>query len=92
MSKYTDFYASTGGEIVAINGYVDFLVGATGNPTGYDNTTGIYDHPGGATFIRTGFTTAAGPYPDANATGGNVGDATAAVNLDSLQPLFIRIK
>ena len=92
MSKYTDFYPSTGGEIIAINEYAPFYVGTTsGNPTGYDPATGIYTTPAGTVFIETGQTTSDASYPNANSTGGLVGDSTARTDTDSGQPLFIRI-
>ena len=51
-----------------VNTYESFSVTATGNPTGYDATTGLYTHPNGDYWLKTGNTLAgvSSTYPDAN--------------------------
>ena len=39
-----------------VNTYESFNVSATGNPTGYDATTGLYTHPNGDYWLKTGST------------------------------------
>lgn len=51
-----------------VNSYAPFDVSnATGNPTGYNATTGLYTHPNGDFYIKTGKTIidSANAYPDA---------------------------
>ena len=52
-----------------VNTYESFSVAATGNPTGYNATTGLYTHPNGDYWLKTGNTVSdiASAYP--NATG-----------------------
>ena len=76
MSNYSDFFgvgSSGGGGGIPINSYAPYLVTATtGNPVGYDATTGLYTHPDGTFWLETGktitTTTTSTPdptYPDA---------------------------
>ena len=76
MSNFSQYFPSTSGGGsggTPLNGYTPFLVTGTGNPSGYDATTGLYTHPDGTFWLRTGFSidisTFTGPdpnYPDAN--------------------------
>ena len=58
-----------GGGELPVNSYAPFLVGGGGNPLGYDATTGLYTHPDGTYWLRSGFTisgpTVGATYPDA---------------------------
>ena len=71
MSNYSDFFgvgsSGGGGGGAPINSYTPFLVSSTGNPTGYDSTTGLYTHPDGTFWLRTGntLTGVTATYPDA---------------------------
>ena len=70
MSNYSDFFgvgSSGGGGGIPINGYTPFLTIATGNPSGYDATTGLYTHPDGTFWLETGnlLVDAAGDYSNA---------------------------
>ena len=71
MSDFTDFFPVSGGSGVGsgipINGYFPFIVLSTDIPTGYDSTTGLYTHPDGTFWLRTGNTIISSDYP--NATG-----------------------
>tara|TARA_R110000782_G_scaffold6381_2_gene21933 strand:+ start:95 stop:1072 length:978 start_codon:yes stop_codon:yes gene_type:complete len=51
-----------------VNTYESFSVSTTGNPTGYNATTGLYTHPNGDYWLKTGNTLAGvnSTYPDAN--------------------------
>ena len=53
-----------------VNTYESFLVNSTGNPTGYNATTGLYTHPNGDYWLKTGSTleAASATYPDAAGT------------------------
>ena len=65
MSNFTDFFPNG----APVNSYKSFLVNSTNNPTGYDATTGLYTHPNGDFWLKTGKTlssaTYASTYPDA---------------------------
>ena len=65
-----------GGGGIPINSYAPFLVGSTGNPSGYDATTGLYTHPNGDYWLKTGNTIDIDKttYPDATA---NLGSYTS---------------
>tara|TARA_B110000211_G_scaffold210201_1_gene248140 strand:+ start:354 stop:1334 length:981 start_codon:yes stop_codon:yes gene_type:complete len=70
MSNFSQYFpASSGGGSggTPINGYTPFLVTGTGNPSGYDATTGLYTHPDGTFWIATGNQIVSTVYP--NATG-----------------------
>ena len=77
MSKFTDYFPSSGGSGVGsgipINGYFPFIVSSTGDPTGYDSTTGLYTHPDGTFWLKTGniLADSAGVYPDATGATAN---------------------
>lgn len=53
-----------------VNTYESFSVSSTGNPTGYNATTGLYTHPNGDYWLKTGKTLAGidSTYPDATGT------------------------
>ncbi len=53
-----------------VNSYKSFLVKSAGNPTGYDATTGLYTHPNGDYWLKTGNTLSGvtSTYPDAITT------------------------
>lgn len=62
MSNFTDFFP-TG---LPVNSYAPFFISGTGNPAGYNATTGLYTHPNGDVWLKTGNTiTSSGtnPYP-----------------------------
>lgn len=64
-----------------VNTYESFNVSTTGNPTGYDATTGLYTHPNGDYWLKTGKIlsgTNASTYPDAT-LGGTTPVATGRV-------------
>lgn len=65
MSNYSNYFNSGGG--LSVNSYKDYLVAGTGNPTGYDASTGLYNHPDSTVWIETGNTISApaSTYPDA---------------------------
>ena len=73
MSDFTDFFPVSGGSGVGsgipINGYFPFIVSSTGVPTGYDSTTGLYTHPDGTFWVKTGNTILGQPSDYPNATG-----------------------
>ena len=57
MSKFTDYFpsAGSGGGGGGINSYAPFKVEATGNPVGYDSTTGVYTNPvDDSIWVKTG--------------------------------------
>ncbi len=66
-----DLELATGGGATGtglpVNTYESFLVNSTGNPTGYNATTGLYTHPNGDYWLKTGNTISnvASTYPDA---------------------------
>lgn len=66
MSNFTDFFP-TG---LPVNTYESFYVSATGNPTGYDATTGLYTHPNGDYWLKTGkiLVNQTATYPNASTT------------------------
>ena len=70
MSNFSNYFpasiAGSGG--TPINGYTPFLVTGTGNPSGYDATTGLYTHPDGTFWLKTGNTIvdSSNTYPSAN--------------------------
>ena len=72
MSNFSQYFpaASSGGGSggTPINGYTPFLVTGTGNPSGYDATTGLYTHPDGTFWLKTGNTIVdnSSTYPSAN--------------------------
>lgn len=52
-----------------VNSYAPFSVIANDNPTGYNSSTGLYEHPNGDVWLKTGNTLDAGSdYPDAAIT------------------------
>jgi hypothetical protein len=67
MSNFSSYFPvpSSGGGGIPINGYFPFLVNTS--TTGYDNATGLYTHPDGTFWLKTGFqiNAAATVYPDA---------------------------
>ena len=68
MSNYSDFFgvgSSGGGGSFPVNSYLSYFVTSTGNPTGYDATTGLYSHPNGEFWLETGNIIGASPYPNA---------------------------
>jgi hypothetical protein len=80
MSNFSDFFpaqAATGTGL-PVNAYESFYVSGTGSPLGYNATTGLYTHPNGDVWLKTGntFDDAAGNYPDATiATSANYNTA-----------------
>ena len=75
MSDFIDFFPVSGGSGVGsgipINGYFPFIVSSTGDPTGYDSTTGLYTHPDGTFWLKSGFQIAdsTNAYPSSATTG-----------------------
>jgi len=67
FSQYFPIGSSGGGGGTPINSYAPFSVAGTSNPTGYDATTGLYTHPDGTFWVKTGFTISgvSSTYPDA---------------------------
>jgi hypothetical protein len=59
--------AAATGTGLPVNSYAPFYTNGTGSPTGYNATTGLYDHPNGDVWLQTGKTIddASGNYPDA---------------------------
>ena len=57
MSNFSTYFPipSSGGSGIPINGYFPFIVSSTGVPTGYDSTTGLYTHPDGTFWLKSGF-------------------------------------
>ena len=45
MSNFTTFFPSGGSGGGGINSYAPFKVSSTGNPAGYNSTTGLYTNP-----------------------------------------------
>ena len=76
MSKFTDYFPSSGGSGVGsgipINSYAPFAVYGTSNPTGYDDATGLYTHPDGTFWVKTGRTISGvtSTYPNAKTNSG----------------------
>jgi len=88
FSTYFPIPSSGGG--IPINGYFPFTVSSTGT-TGYNATTGLYTHPDGTFWLRSGFTKidTAGDYPEATISSGtwaynSVDDFTIATNTDGV--------
>ena len=56
--------------MAAINDYLPFKIDSNQNPTGYDSTTGLYTHPNGQSWLRSGFTLqgVTATYPNATTT------------------------
>ena len=83
MSNFTTFFPSAGGG-GGINSYAPFNVVDTGNPVGYNATTGLYTNPEDETvWLRTGNqVTDNDPKSYPNATGLN--SFTGAPNVISL--------
>ena len=85
MSDFTDFFPVSGGSGVGsgipINGYFPFIVSSTGDTTGYDSTTGLYTHPDGTFWLKSGFqiSNSTSVYP--NATGGDVESLTQQADI-----------
>jgi hypothetical protein len=52
---------------IPVNSYAPFMVDSSNNPSGYDATTGLYTHPNGDYWLKTGNTLAGvnSTYPDA---------------------------
>jgi len=73
MSNFSTFFpAGGGGEGAGINSYAPFKVAATGNPIGYNATTGLYTNPvDESVWLKTGNTltetisSGDGSYPNA---------------------------
>jgi hypothetical protein len=65
MSNFSNYFNSGGG--LSVNSYKDYLVAGTGNPVGYDASTGLYTHPDSTVWIETGnqVSAPASTYPDA---------------------------
>lgn len=58
MPNLSDFFpaqAATGTGL-PVNTHESFYVGGTGNPSGYNATTGLYTHPNGDVWLKTGYT------------------------------------
>jgi hypothetical protein len=57
---------------IPVNSYAPFMVDSSNNPSGYDATTGLYTHPNGDYWLKTGNTLAGvnSTYPDATLGGG----------------------
>ena len=73
MSIYLgDLELATGGGATGtglpVNTYESFYVSGTSNPSGYNATTGLYTHPNGDVWLKTGNTISdvGGNYPNAN--------------------------
>jgi len=83
MSNFSTFFpAGGGGEGAGINSYAPFKVAATGNPVGYNATTGLYTNPvNDSIWIKTGNTTLSSyaTYPNATGEAGffTIGNITA---------------
>lgn len=98
MSQYSDFFGVAGGGGGApINSYEAFFVSGSGNPTGYNGTTGLYTQADGTVWLRTGFVLdAATTYPNATTTPGIVYTGTTATVapfvVDSNAPIGSRNK
>ena len=74
MPNLSDFFpaqAATGTGL-PVNTHESFYAIGAGNPSGYDATTGLYTHPNGDVWLKTGntFDDAAGNYPDAATAAG----------------------
>lgn len=69
MSIYLgDLELATGGGGLPVNTYESFNVNTTGNPSGYNAATGLYTHPNGDSWLKTGLilpASLATTYPDA---------------------------
>ena len=66
MSAYLgDLELATGGGATGtglpVNTYESFYVSGTGNPSGYNATTGLYTHPNGDVWLKTGNTISGDP-------------------------------
>ena len=81
MSDFTDFFPVSGGSGVGsgipINGYFPFLTTVPNNltgPPGYNSTTGLYTHPDGTYWIKSGNTINSpdGTYPSAIGSPGSL--------------------
>ena len=93
MSNYSDFFgvgSSGGGGGIPINSYTPFLVSSTGVPPGYDATTGLYTHPDGSFWVRSGLVLSgvATTYPNATsspfiATGRTIPGAAFSTNVQA---------
>ena len=70
-----------------VNSYAPFYAIATDNPTGYNSSTGLYEHPNGDVWLKTGKTiTATSDYPDAainqvTATGFDYSNTSYSISL-----------
>jgi hypothetical protein len=71
MSNYSTFFPTGGvsgsGSGIPVNGFSPILVSATGNPSGYDELTGVLKFDSGERLLKTGNTlqAASAEYPDA---------------------------
>lgn len=67
MSNLTDFFPT--GDGVPVNDYASFRTLATGDPVGYNESTGLYTQSNGSVYLKTGKTIAITEnprtYPDA---------------------------
>ena len=74
MSNFSTFFpAGGGGKGAGINSYAPFKVAATGNPIGYNATTGLYTNPvDESVWLKTGNTLGTSSIEYPNATGGSV--------------------
>ena len=62
------------GTVLPVNTYESFSVSGTGNPSGYNATTGLYTHPNGDYWLKTGnlLSGVQATYPSATVTPGSV--------------------
>lgn len=66
MSNYSTFFPSgtaSGGGSAPMNSYAAIRVAGTGNPTGYDATTGLYIQESGESWLKSGTTLNTQVYP-----------------------------
>jgi len=66
MSNYSTFFPSgtaSGGGSAPMNSYAALRVAGTGNPTGYDATTGLYIQESGEAWLKSGSTITSSDYP-----------------------------
>jgi hypothetical protein len=86
MSNFSNYFNSGGG--LSVNSYKDYLVAGTGNPPGYDASTGLYNHPDSTVWIETGnqISAPASTYPDATQQNSGSSLGTVLVQSGSLLP------
>ena len=93
MSNFSQYFpaSSSGGSGgTPINGYTPFLVSSTGIPTGYDATTGLYTHPDGSFWVKSGLVLSGvtATYPSATsspfiATGRTIAGSAFSTNVQA---------